>query len=285
MSDRRKHRRHRKRARRRLLRGRGDRRINAVVGKAALTAALTLGSARHGGTDLKARRNASDIIEATRLAPRPALPLIDLGPPTPLIQRATEMPRLPRNSAFEAHIIEAARKHGVDVDLVRAIIQVESGFNPRAVSRKGAKGLMQLMPGTARDMGARNALDPRQNIFAGVRYLRILLDAFEGDLTLATAAYNAGPTVVKRHRGVPPYEETRNYVDRVHFLLGLESPGLEPPPALLDALFTPKDLGPVLASAHPRPFRSRLRSLLRRGMGGRDDQADEGSGGDSNRNG
>jgi Transglycosylase SLT domain len=196
------------------------------------------------------------------------------------------MPRLSRNTAFDAHINEAARKHGVDVDLVRAIIQVESGFNPRAVSRKGAKGLMQLMPDTARDMGARNALDPKQNIFAGVRYLRFLLDAFDGDLTLATAAYNAGPTVVKRHGGIPPYEETLNYVDRVHSLLGLQPPGLEPPPALLDALFTPEDLGPVLASALPRPSRwSRLRSLLRPGMGGRDDQADEGSGHDSDRNG
>lgn len=205
------------------------------------------------------------------------------------------MPLLSRNTTFDAHINEAARKHGVDVDLVRAIIQVESGFNPRAVSRRGAKGLMQLMPATARDMGARNVLDPKQNIFAGVRYLRFLLDAFDGDLTLATAAYNAGPTVVKRHGGLPPYEETLNYVDRVHALLGLqpglerpglERPGLEPPPALLDALFTPEDLGPVLASAHPRPSRwSRLRSLLRPGMGGRDDQADEGSGRDSDRNG
>jgi hypothetical protein len=273
MSERRKHRKDRRRAgRRRLLRGRGDRQsgkrqINAVVGKAALAAALTLGTARHGGTELKSRRNASDIIEATRLPPSPELPLIDLGDPTPLIPAARPRPSLSRNTAYDAHINEAARKHGVDADLVRAIIQVESGFNPRADSRKGAKGLMQLMPTTARDMGARNALDPKQNIFAGARYLRFLLDSFDGDLTLATAAYNAGPTVVKRHGGVPPFEETRNYVDRVQSLLGLEPPTLEPPPALMDALFTPEDLGPALASAEPRPFRSKLRALLRRGMG------------------
>ena len=122
------------------------------------------------------------------------------------------------------------------MDLLRAIIQIESGFHPRAISSKGARGLMQLMPGTARDMGARNVLDPRQNIFAGARYLRLLLDVFDGNVTLAAAAYNAGPTNVQRHRGVPPFPETRDYVEKVHALLGLEPPNLAPPLAIVALL-------------------------------------------------
>ena len=139
---------------------------------------------------------------------------------------------------------------------MRAIIQVESGFDKRARSNRGARGLMQLMPGTARDMGARNAFDPRQNIFAGARYLRFLLDAFDGNVTLAAAAYNAGPTVVKRYGGVPPYEETQDYVKRVHSLLGLPAPILTPPKALLDVLFAlPSDVADAISPGASRPPR------------------------------
>jgi soluble lytic murein transglycosylase len=113
-------------------------------------------------------------------------------------------------------LIEAfAAEHGIDSALIRAVIQAESNFNHRAVSRKGAQGLMQLMPATIGRLSVGDAFDPHENIGAGVRYLRQLLDQFEGDLTLALAAYNAGENAVLRYRGVPPYPETRDYVKKV----------------------------------------------------------------------
>lgn len=113
-------------------------------------------------------------------------------------------------------ITEAASRYGVRPDLVRAIIQVESGFNPVAVSRVGARGLMQLMPRTAAHLGASDLFDPQQNIFAGVKYLSMLLDRFDGNVALAVASYNAGPNAVGRFRGrIPPFRETRGYVKKV----------------------------------------------------------------------
>ena len=107
----------------------------------------------------------------------------------------------------------AARRHGVDPDLVHAVIAVESGYRASARSRAGAQGLMQLMPGTQRDLGVSDAFDPRQNVDAGVAYLRRLTDEF--GTVLALAAYNAGPGAVRRYNGIPPYEETRAYVRAV----------------------------------------------------------------------
>lgn len=123
------------------------------------------------------------------------------------------------NGEYNQHIVDAAASHGVDVTLVRAVIQVESDFDPYAVSSKGARGLMQLMPATAQRMGVRNAFDPRQNIFGGVRYLRFLLDLFQGSLTLAAAAYNAGENAVLRYGGIPPFRETQDYVGKIQTLL------------------------------------------------------------------
>jgi soluble lytic murein transglycosylase-like protein len=109
----------------------------------------------------------------------------------------------------------AARRHGLDPDLVMAVVSVESGFRPQAVSPKGAQGLMQLMPKTASSLGVADALDPAQNLDGGARYLGQLLTLYGGDLTRALAAYNAGEGAVDRHRGVPPYRETRAYVKKV----------------------------------------------------------------------
>lgn len=117
---------------------------------------------------------------------------------------------------FEPLVQEHAGRHGLRADLVRAVIQVESGFNPTATSPKGAMGLMQLMPGTARELGVVNAYDPAENIRGGTLYLRQLLDRYEGKEELALAAYNAGFNAVERYgRQVPPYSETQNYVKKV----------------------------------------------------------------------
>jgi soluble lytic murein transglycosylase-like protein len=107
---------------------------------------------------------------------------------------------------------DAARSNGVDPNLVDLVIRMESGYNPRAVSPRGARGVMQLMPGTAALYGVRNVFDPFQNIRGGVRYLSDLMQRFNSDVTLALAAYNAGPDAVEKHGGVPPYAETRGYV-------------------------------------------------------------------------
>lgn len=116
---------------------------------------------------------------------------------------------------IDAHIRASAARHGVPARLVAAIIEAESDFDPRAVSRKGARGLMQLMPETASSLAVRDAFDPYANIDAGVRHLRRLMDRFDGDLPLVLAAYNAGENAVATYGGVPPYRETRRYVARV----------------------------------------------------------------------
>jgi soluble lytic murein transglycosylase-like protein len=116
---------------------------------------------------------------------------------------------------YDDTIEEHANLNGLSPDLVRAVIQVESGFNPNAISSKGAMGLMQLMPATARELGVRNPFSPEQNIRGGVVYLKRLLDRYDQDLTLALAAYNAGPGAVERYGDVPPYRETKEYVKKV----------------------------------------------------------------------
>jgi len=116
---------------------------------------------------------------------------------------------------FDSLIQESSRKHNVDFALVKAIIKAESGFNPLAVSRKGAKGLMQLMPETAQRMNVANIFNPGENIDGGVRYFRHLLSLFDNDLRLSLAAYNAGENVVSEFRTIPPYRETIDYVRKV----------------------------------------------------------------------
>jgi soluble lytic murein transglycosylase-like protein len=131
--------------------------------------------------------------------------------------------RLPARSlpGYAAEIREIASAHGVSPELIAALMRAESGFDPSAVSAKGAGGLMQLMPGTATALGVVDRFDPRENIRGGVRHLRYLLDRYQGSVALALAAYNAGEGVVDAHRGIPPYPETQQYVRRVLRAAGL----------------------------------------------------------------
>ena len=126
---------------------------------------------------------------------------------------------LPARIAYNDVIVEAAELYRLDPNLIRAIIRAESQFDPLAVSRAGAKGLMQLMPALAKELDVLDPFDPRQNIFGGARYLRQLLDLNNGNIDLAVASYNAGPGAVDRYNGIPPYRETRNYVKKVNRFL------------------------------------------------------------------
>jgi soluble lytic murein transglycosylase-like protein len=132
---------------------------------------------------------------------------------TPVAPSDTSVERFTR---YDAWIRQAATLYQIPVELVRAIIKCESDFDPRAVSSTGAQGLMQLMPETALRMGVRDGFDPRENIFGGTRYLRVLANTFNGDLELTIAGYNAGEGAIVRYAGIPPYEETQAYV--VHVL-------------------------------------------------------------------
>jgi soluble lytic murein transglycosylase-like protein len=123
--------------------------------------------------------------------------------------------KLTTQQDIDSAIDEAAARHNVDPNLVRAVVKVESNFNPNAVSRKGAMGLMQLMPSTARSLKVKNPFDPEQNVDAGVRHLKKLLESYGGDVKLTLAAYNAGSGAVARSAGVPHYLETQNYVRRI----------------------------------------------------------------------
>ncbi len=157
-------------------------------------------------------------------------------------------------------IREHADLHGVDPRLVQAIVQVESGYNDRARSRTGAVGLMQLMPATARTLQVGNRYDAEQNIRGGVAYLRQMIDRFSGRLELAIAAYNAGPGAVERYGGIPPYAETRDYVDRVltlyrggsSFMMAIGSGG------------APVQLNGLAQDATPSPLRQALANGLLR---------------------
>jgi len=116
---------------------------------------------------------------------------------------------------FHPIIVQVSRRHQVDPALVKAIIMAESGYNPKAISKSGAKGLMQLMPGTADALGVDDVFNPHQNISGGVRYFKQLMDQFDGDVKLALAAYNAGSKNVRQYKGVPPFKSTRYYIDNV----------------------------------------------------------------------
>jgi soluble lytic murein transglycosylase-like protein len=152
-----------------------------------------------------------------------------LVPEAPGIRATTPVENATVREQFEPLIREHAARHGLRVELVRAVIQVESGYNPFARSPRGAMGLMQLMPATARQLGVRNAYDPAENIGGGCAYLRQLLDRYRGNEELALAAYNAGSSAVERHgNAVPPYSETRDYVKKVSRLTDVQRAALKP---------------------------------------------------------
>src|SRR4051794_1933243 len=130
---------------------------------------------------------------------------------TPLPVVAEKTPQL----SLDQHVMRAGETNGVDADFIRSVIKAESGANPKAVSRKGAQGLMQLMPATATKLGVKDSFDPGQNVNGGTQFLRELLEKYNGDAAKALAAYNAGPHRVQQYNGVPPYRETRLYVASV----------------------------------------------------------------------
>jgi soluble lytic murein transglycosylase-like protein len=142
--------------------------------------------------------------EPRPMGPRPGV--------TPYAPQDRDVARFTR---YDEHIRQAAALYQIPEQLIRAVIKVESDFDPRAISSAGARGLMQLMPETAERLGVRDIHDPRENIFGGVRYLRVLANMFNGDLDFTIAAYNAGENAVVQHGGIPPYAQTRDYVVKV----------------------------------------------------------------------
>jgi len=208
-------------------RRRADRRC-APVATAGFVIAACLAGARPAHAQIYSWRDANGtlVLSDRRLDPEarridtpsvreaPAIPQTRVASPVRAIRTLIAHER--RASPYDGVIAEHAAKHGVRPDLVRAVIQAESGFNPRARSAKGAMGLMQLMPGTAADLGVLNPFNASENIRGGVAYLRQLLNRYDNNEALALAAYNAGPAAVDRHGSkVPPYQETQQYVKRI----------------------------------------------------------------------
>ena len=156
------------------------------------------------------------VVHYTNVPGDPRYSFVRKDPEPAVATPAAEGGGLSRGLRAFAHVIRtAAERYGVDMRLIEAIVQTESAGNPTAVSPKGARGLMQLMPERAAELGVRDSFDPHQNVDGGVRHMRDLLQSFGGDVTLALAAYNAGEAAVRSYGGVPPFAETREYVRRV----------------------------------------------------------------------
>lgn len=204
--------------------------ISAAVKSAPAEKARTSVSAAAAATSSAVASSAAPAAtsSATAAASKPS----STAPATDSRTTVVEIPATPAPAELDSMVQKTAEKHHVDPNLVRAVISAESNWNADAVSRKGAQGLMQLVPGTAHTLGVGNAFDPAQNVDAGVRYLGMLLERYNGDLNKTLAAYNAGPGVVDRFGGVPNFPETRNYVQKVtstYYGPGLQ-PQAPPPP-------------------------------------------------------
>jgi len=212
---------------------------------AQIALALLLGFASASAAQVYTRTNPNGVVEATNVPDEADFRLTYPGKGTLIHSKGYQWTSMLR-SMYDNHVEAAARVYQVNPDLVRAVMGVESEYDQWAVSSKGARGLMQLMPGTARRLGVLDSFDARQNIFGGTQYLRILLDQFQGDVSLALAAYNAGENAVLRYRGVPPYKETRGYVQKVQNLLGGLSESQ--PAANAAAFYTPGSTATQLRS-------------------------------------
>ena len=191
---------------------------------AALVAAAMVLAAGDASAQIYTRRKSNGVIEATNVPSARDFRLTYPGKGRLIHSFGF---RGSYGGQYDKHIEDAAAAQGVSAALVKAVIQVESEWDSLAVSSKGARGLMQLMPFTAERFGVADSFDARQNIFGGVRYLRVLLDLFGGDVDLALAGYNAGENAVLRYGGIPPFKETRGYVQKIQALLTGVSSGLE----------------------------------------------------------
>ena len=219
-----------------------------VLGSALVGFALASLAPTPAAAEVRTRTRADGTIEVYNDGPSFAL-----SPGRALQLRPVPQP------VWEEWIRTHASTQGLDPRLVQALMQAESAYNPRAVSRKGAIGLMQLMPATARDLAVPDPYDPEQNIRGGVTYLRQMLDLFDGRVELALAAYNAGPGAVQRHHGIPPYAETQQYVQRVltlyrgsGMLVGLSAVGGPARPHGLEGSVVPTPLQRALAGGVAR---------------------------------
>ena len=241
----------RKGQRRSAERGGSDRRHahrRSATAVALAVAPPPLG-ARTARADIFTRINSKGVLEATNVPASPQDFTLAYRSKGTLVHSAGFRVRASSNTVFDAHIDAAASLHGVSRALVRAIIQVESAFDSLAISTAGAQGLMQLMPATARRFGVTDSFDARQNIFAGTRYLRILLDTYGNDVSLSAAAYNAGEGAVALHNGIRPYRETQNYVRRVNALLG---GAVDAVASAAPAMFiTPGEMAPRASASQP----------------------------------
>ena len=214
----------------------------------AFVCAFGLLAAEAAQAQVYTRRNSNGVVEATNVPDAADFRLTYPGKGTLIHSRGF---RRAYTGEFDSHIVAAANLHNLSADLIRAVIAIESEFDQFAVSSKGAQGLMQLMPFTARRFGVSSPFDARQNIFGGAHYLRVLLDLFQGDVDLALAGYNAGENAVVRYRGIPPYRETRAYVQKVQAFFGS---GIRSSPAgeVRAAYYTP---APVAVMPKARPAR------------------------------
>ncbi len=187
----------------------------------ALLGVLLLAPAAPARADIYSYIDAEGVVHFTNID-RPGKKwkrIMRTGPGKAAAPRGNAVDKVPpsdrspeRYARFDQHIAQASALYHIPVSLIRAVIKIESDYDPRVISRAGAQGLMQLMPSVQRGMGVTEVFDPRQNIFGGTRFLRILANAFAGDLVLTISGYHAGPYAVRKYGGIPPYQTTQKYV-------------------------------------------------------------------------